>query len=92
MAKEYSWSRSIYRGRHSLRRSETPRTEESRQVFREMQRKVKVEVAKAKKGQTINYILEGETDFNRSVGQRDRDGKDLQQVRMMEIFGQVPDI
>uniref|UniRef100_A0A3B3BTI6 ribonuclease H n=1 Tax=Oryzias melastigma TaxID=30732 RepID=A0A3B3BTI6_ORYME len=68
---------------------DTERTEESRQEYREMQRKVKVEVSKAKQRAYDDLYArlgskEGETDLYRLARQRDRDGKDMQQVRVIK--------
>ena len=68
---------------------DTERTEESRQEFREIQRKVKVEVAKAKQRAYDDLYArldskEGENDLYRLARQRDRDGKDVQQVRVIK--------
>ena len=54
-----------------------------------MQRKVKVEVAKAKQRAYDELYdrldsKEGETDLYRLASQRDRDGKDVQQVRVIK--------
>ena len=68
---------------------DTERTEESRQEYREMHRKVKVEVAKAKQRAYEDLYVrldtkEGEVDLYRLVRQRDRDGKDVQQVSVIK--------
>uniref|UniRef100_A0A096M6T7 Reverse transcriptase domain-containing protein n=1 Tax=Poecilia formosa TaxID=48698 RepID=A0A096M6T7_POEFO len=65
------------------------RTEESHQEYREMQRKVKVEVAKVKQDAYTDLYnrlesKEGEKDLYRLARQRDRDGKDVQQVRVIK--------
>ncbi|XP_051793709.1 uncharacterized protein LOC127530597 [Acanthochromis polyacanthus] len=79
----------IQRKRLAKKKWDTERTEESRQEYREMQRKVKVEVAKAKQGAYDDLYArldskEGETDLYRLTRQRDRDGKDVQQVRVIK--------
>ena len=50
-----------------------------------MQHKVKLEMANGRyKADTRhNYFEEGETDLHRLVRQRDRDGKDMQQARVI---------
>ncbi|KAK3565278.1 hypothetical protein QTP86_004283 [Hemibagrus guttatus] len=68
------------------------RTEENRQEYKELQRiqrRVKREVSKAKqKAYDELYIRldtrEGEKDLYRLARQRDRDGKDVQQVRVIK--------
>ncbi|KAK3517684.1 hypothetical protein QTP70_015689 [Hemibagrus guttatus] len=61
------------------------RTEENRQEYKELQRRVKREVSKAKqKLYTRLDTREGEKDFYRLARQRDRDGKDVQQVRVIK--------
>ena len=79
----------IQRKRLAKKKWDTERTEESRQEYREMQRKVKVEVAKAKQGAYDDLYArldskEGEIDLYRLARQRDRDGKDVQQVRVIK--------
>ncbi|XP_051800420.1 uncharacterized protein LOC127532561 [Acanthochromis polyacanthus] len=79
----------IQRKRLAKKKWDTERTEGSRQEYREMQRKVKVEVAKAKQGAYHDLYArldskEGETDLYRLARQRDRDGKDVQQVRVIK--------
>ncbi|XP_036066554.1 uncharacterized protein LOC112158160 [Oryzias melastigma] len=54
-----------------------------------MKRKVKVEVSKAKQGDNDEFYArssskEGETDLYRLPRKRDRDGKDMQQVRVIK--------
>ncbi|KAF7663482.1 hypothetical protein LDENG_00210270 [Lucifuga dentata] len=72
-----------------VKKWDTERTEESSQEYREMKRKVKVEVAKAKQ-RAYNDLYarldskEGETDLYRLARQRNRDGKDVQQVRVIK--------
>ncbi|KAK3542907.1 hypothetical protein QTP70_006530 [Hemibagrus guttatus] len=65
------------------------RTEENRQEYKELQRRVKREVSKAKqKAYDELYTRldnrEGEKDLYRLARQRDRDGKDVQQVRVIK--------
>ncbi|KAK3569461.1 hypothetical protein QTP86_031440, partial [Hemibagrus guttatus] len=65
------------------------RTEENRQEYKELQRRVKREVSKAKqkaydKLYTRLDTREGEKDLYRLARQRDRDGKDVQQVRAIK--------
>ncbi|KAK3569723.1 hypothetical protein QTP86_004046 [Hemibagrus guttatus] len=65
------------------------RTEENRQEYKELQRRVKREVSKAKQKAydelyTRLDTREGEKDLYRLARQRDRDGKDVQQVRVIK--------
>ncbi|KAK3513292.1 hypothetical protein QTP70_009791 [Hemibagrus guttatus] len=65
------------------------RTEENRQEYKQSQRRVKREVSKAKQKAydelyTRLDTREGEKDLYRSARQRDRDGKDVQQVRVIK--------
>ncbi|KAK3515237.1 hypothetical protein QTP70_012252 [Hemibagrus guttatus] len=65
------------------------RTEENRQEYKELQRRVKREVSKAKQKAydelyTRLDTREGEKDLYRLARQRDRDGKDVQQVRVVK--------
>ncbi|KAK3569482.1 hypothetical protein QTP86_031418 [Hemibagrus guttatus] len=65
------------------------RTEENRQEYKELQCRVKREVSKAKQKAydelyTRLDTREGERDLYRLARQRDRDGKDVQQVRVIE--------
>ncbi|KAK3515812.1 hypothetical protein QTP70_034025, partial [Hemibagrus guttatus] len=65
------------------------RTEEKRQEYKELQRRVKRKVSKAKqKAYDELYIRldtrEGEKDLYRLARQRDQDGKDVQQVRLIK--------
>ncbi|KAK3556079.1 hypothetical protein QTP70_004372 [Hemibagrus guttatus] len=65
------------------------RTEENRQKYKELQRRVKREVSKAKQKAydelyTRLDTREGEKDLYRLARQRDRDGKDVQQVRVIK--------
>ena len=79
----------VRRKRLAKKKWDTERTEESRQEYREMQHKVRVEVAKAKQGAYDDLYArldskEGETDLYRLARQRDRDGKDVQHSRMIK--------
>ncbi|KAK3529451.1 hypothetical protein QTP70_031090 [Hemibagrus guttatus] len=63
--------------------------EENRQEYKELQRRVKREVSKAKQKAydelyTRLDTREGEKDLYRLARQRDRDGKDVQQVRVIK--------
>ncbi|KAK3559357.1 hypothetical protein QTP86_012766 [Hemibagrus guttatus] len=65
------------------------RTEENRQEYKELQRRMKREVSKAKQKAydelyTRLDTREGEKDLYRLARQRDRDGKDVQQVRVIK--------
>ncbi|KAK3568400.1 hypothetical protein QTP86_005554 [Hemibagrus guttatus] len=65
------------------------RTEENRQEYKELQRRVKREVSKAKQKAydelyTRLDTREGEKDLYRLARQRDRDRKDVQQVRVIK--------
>ncbi|KAK3572128.1 hypothetical protein QTP86_022206 [Hemibagrus guttatus] len=65
------------------------RTEENRQEYKELQRRVKREASKAKQKAydelyTRLDTREGEKDLYRLARQRDRDGKDVQQVRVIK--------
>ncbi|KAK3548497.1 hypothetical protein QTP70_013330 [Hemibagrus guttatus] len=65
------------------------RTEENRQEYKELQRRVKREVSKAKQKAydelyTRLDTREGEKDLYRLARQRDQDGKDVQQVRVIK--------
>ncbi|KAK3510598.1 hypothetical protein QTP70_011788 [Hemibagrus guttatus] len=65
------------------------RTEGNRQEYKELQRRVKREVSKAKQKAydelyTRLDTREGEKDLYRLARQRDRDGKDVQQVRVIK--------
>ncbi|MCJ8736420.1 hypothetical protein PDJAM_G00257950 [Pangasius djambal] len=65
------------------------RTEENRQEYKELQRRVKREVSKAKQEAydqlyTRLDTREGQKDLYRLARQRDRDGKDVQQVRVIK--------
>ncbi|KAK3525767.1 hypothetical protein QTP70_007530 [Hemibagrus guttatus] len=65
------------------------RTEENRQEYKELQRRVKREVSKAKQKAydelyTRLDTREGEKDLYRLARQRDQDGKDVKQVRVIK--------
>ncbi|KAK3569543.1 hypothetical protein QTP86_034825 [Hemibagrus guttatus] len=65
------------------------RTEANRQEYKELQRRLKREVSKAKQKAydelyTRLDTREGEKDLYRLARQRDRDGKDVQQVRVIK--------
>ncbi|KAB5579004.1 hypothetical protein PHYPO_G00189580 [Pangasianodon hypophthalmus] len=66
------------------------RTEENREEYKELQRRVKREVSKAKQeayDELYNRLdtREGQKDLYRLARQRDRDGKDVQQVRVIKV-------
>ncbi|KAK3513513.1 hypothetical protein QTP70_015480, partial [Hemibagrus guttatus] len=76
---------SIQRKRLAKKKWDIDRTEENRQEYKELQRRVKREVSKAKQKAydelyTRLDTREGEKDLYRLARQRDRDGKDVQQV------------
>ncbi|KAK3520398.1 hypothetical protein QTP70_024152, partial [Hemibagrus guttatus] len=80
---------SIQRKRLAKKKWDMDRTEESRQEYKELQRRVKREVSKAKQKAydelyTRLDTREGEKDLYRLARQRDRDGKDVQQVRVIK--------
>ncbi|MCJ8749464.1 hypothetical protein PDJAM_G00176550 [Pangasius djambal] len=65
------------------------RTKENRQEYEELQRRVKSEVSKAKQEENDELYTrldtrEGQKDLYRLARQRDRDGKDVQQVRVLK--------
>ncbi|KAK3556309.1 hypothetical protein QTP70_007129 [Hemibagrus guttatus] len=75
---------SIQRKRLAKKKWDMDRTEENRQEYKELQRRVKIEVSKAKQKAydelyTRLDTREGEKDLYRLARQRDRDGKDVQQ-------------
>ncbi|KAK3563989.1 hypothetical protein QTP86_006240 [Hemibagrus guttatus] len=77
---------SIQRKRLAKKKWDMDRTEENRQEYKELQRRVKKEVSKAKQKAyeelyTRLDTREGEKDLYRLARQRDRDGKDVQQVK-----------
>ncbi|MCJ8749465.1 hypothetical protein PDJAM_G00176560 [Pangasius djambal] len=76
---------SIQRKRLAKKKWDMDRTEENRQEYKELQRRVKREVSKAKQEAydelyTRLDTREGQKDLYRLARQRDRDGKDVQQV------------
>ncbi|KAK3540661.1 hypothetical protein QTP70_034516 [Hemibagrus guttatus] len=80
---------SIQRTRLAKKKWDMDRTEENRQEYKELQRRVKREVSKAKQKAydelyTRLDTREGEKDLYRLARQRDRDGKDVQQVRVIK--------
>ncbi|KAK3563126.1 hypothetical protein QTP86_016360, partial [Hemibagrus guttatus] len=80
---------SVQRKRLAKKKWDMDRTEENRQEFKELQRRVKREVSKAKQKAydelyTRLDTREGEKDLYRLARQRDRDGKDVQQVRVIK--------
>ncbi|MCJ8748268.1 hypothetical protein PDJAM_G00163190 [Pangasius djambal] len=80
---------SIQRKRLAKKKWDMDRTEENRQEYKELQRRVKREVSKAKQEAydelyTRLDTREGQKDLYRLVRQRDRDGKDVQQVRVIK--------
>ncbi|KAK3574870.1 hypothetical protein QTP86_018337 [Hemibagrus guttatus] len=80
---------SIQRKRLAKKKWDMDRTEENRQEYKELQCRVKREVSKAKQKAydelyTRLDTREGEKDLYRLDRQRDRDGKDVQQVRVIK--------
>ncbi|KAK3541945.1 hypothetical protein QTP86_008164 [Hemibagrus guttatus] len=80
---------SIQRKRLAKKKWDMDRTEENRQEYKELQRRVKREVSKAKQKAydelyTRLDTRKGQKDFYRLARQRDRDGKDVQQVRVIK--------
>ncbi|KAK3554542.1 hypothetical protein QTP70_025394 [Hemibagrus guttatus] len=80
---------SIQRKSLAKKKWDMDRTEENRQEYKELQRRVKREVSKAKQKAydelyTRLDTREGEKDLYRLARQRDRDGKDVQQVRVIK--------
>ncbi|KAK3535754.1 hypothetical protein QTP70_021053 [Hemibagrus guttatus] len=80
---------SIQRKRLAKKKWDMDRTEENRQEYKELQRRVKREVSKTKQKAydelyTRLDTREGEKDLYRLARQRDRDGKDVQQVRVIK--------
>ncbi|KAK3566561.1 hypothetical protein QTP86_000973, partial [Hemibagrus guttatus] len=80
---------SIQRKRLAKKKWDMDRTEENRQEYKELQRRVNREVSKAKQKAydelyTRLDTREGEKDLYRLARQRDRDGKDVQQVRVIK--------
>ncbi|KAK3527103.1 hypothetical protein QTP86_010822 [Hemibagrus guttatus] len=80
---------SIQRKRLAKKKWDMDRTEENRQEYKELQCRVKRKVSKAKQKAydelyTRLDTREGEKDLYRLARQRDRDGKDVQQVRVIK--------
>ncbi|KAK3538581.1 hypothetical protein QTP86_006659 [Hemibagrus guttatus] len=80
---------SIQRKRLAKKKWYMDKTEENRQEYKDLQRRVKREVSKAKqKAYDELYTRldsrEGEKDLYRLARQKDRDGKDVQQVRVIK--------
>ncbi|KAK3552185.1 hypothetical protein QTP86_005114 [Hemibagrus guttatus] len=80
---------SVQRKRLAKKKWDMDRTEENRQEYKELQRRVKREVSKAKQKAyeelyTRLDTREGEKDLYKLARQRDRDGKDVQQVRFIK--------
>ncbi|KAK3514140.1 hypothetical protein QTP70_005072 [Hemibagrus guttatus] len=80
---------SVQRKRLAKKKWDMDRTEENRQEYKELQCRVKREVYKAKqKAYDELYTRldsrEGQKDLYRLARQRDRDGKDVQQVRVIK--------
>ncbi|KAK3510963.1 hypothetical protein QTP70_027800, partial [Hemibagrus guttatus] len=80
---------SIQRKRLVKKKWDMDRTEENRQEYKELQHRVKREVSKAKQKAydelyTRLDTREGQKDLYRLARQRDRDGKDVQQVRVIK--------
>ncbi|KAK3545742.1 hypothetical protein QTP70_011326 [Hemibagrus guttatus] len=80
---------SIQRKRLAKKKWDMDRTEENRQEYKELQCRVKREVSKAKQKAydelyTRLDTREGEKDLYRLARPRDRDGKDVQQVRVIK--------
>ncbi|KAK3551962.1 hypothetical protein QTP70_031499 [Hemibagrus guttatus] len=80
---------SVQRKRLAKKKWDMDRTEENRQEYKELQRRVKREVSKAKQKAyeelyTRLDTREGEKDLYRLARQGDRDGKDVQQVRVIK--------
>ncbi|KAK3530735.1 hypothetical protein QTP70_000759 [Hemibagrus guttatus] len=80
---------SVQRKRLAKKKWDMDRTEENRQEYKELQHRVKREVSKAKQ-KTYDELYtrldtrEGEKDLYRLARQRDGDGKDVQQVRVIK--------
>ncbi|KAK3566932.1 hypothetical protein QTP86_005597 [Hemibagrus guttatus] len=80
---------SIQRKRLAKKKWDMDRTEENRQEYKELRCRVKREVSKAKQKAydelyTRLDTREGQKDLYRLARQRDRDGKDVQQVRVIK--------
>ncbi|KAK3545483.1 hypothetical protein QTP70_007728 [Hemibagrus guttatus] len=80
---------SVQRKRLAKKKWDMDRTEENRQEYKELQRRVKREVSKAEQKAydelyTRLDTRKGQKDLYRLARQRDRDGKDVQQVRVIK--------
>ncbi|KAK3566535.1 hypothetical protein QTP86_034040, partial [Hemibagrus guttatus] len=80
---------SIQRKKLAKKKWDMDRTEENRQEYNELQRRMKREVSKAKQKAydelyTRLDTREGQKDLYKLARQRDRDGKDVQQVRVIK--------
>ncbi|KAK3568391.1 hypothetical protein QTP86_005565 [Hemibagrus guttatus] len=80
---------SIQRKRLAKKKWDMDRTEKNRQEYKELQCRVKRDVSKAKQKAydelyTRLDTREGQKDLYRLARQRDRDGKDVQQVRVIK--------
>ncbi|KAK3535532.1 hypothetical protein QTP70_016802 [Hemibagrus guttatus] len=80
---------SVQRKRLAKKKWDMDRTEENRQEYKEVKCRVKREVSEAKQKAydelyTRLDTREGEKDLYRLARQRDRDGKDVQQVRVIK--------
>ncbi|KAK3547746.1 hypothetical protein QTP86_028818, partial [Hemibagrus guttatus] len=80
---------SVQRKRLAKKKWDMDRTEENRQEYKELQRRVKREVSKAKQKAYDELYTRldtrgGQKDLYRLARQRDRDGKDVQQVRVIK--------
>ena len=79
----------VQRKRLAKKKWDTERIEESRQEYREMRHKVKVQVVKAKQ-RAYNDLFarldgkNGEPDLYRLARQREREGKDVQEARVIK--------
>ncbi|KAK3541137.1 hypothetical protein QTP86_015723, partial [Hemibagrus guttatus] len=87
VARQHRMVDSIQRKRLAKKKWDMDRTEENRQEYKELQRRVKREVSKAQQKAydelyTRLDTREGQKDLYRLARQRDRDGKDVQQVRV----------
>ncbi|KAK3553574.1 hypothetical protein QTP70_005489 [Hemibagrus guttatus] len=83
------WNEEVQDSVQRKKKWDMDRTEENRQEYKELQRRVKREVSKAKQKAydelyTRLDTREGEKDLYRLARQRDRDGKDVQQVRVIK--------
>ncbi|KAK3548729.1 hypothetical protein QTP70_018467 [Hemibagrus guttatus] len=86
---KFTCLQSLYYDLATKKKWDMDRTEENKQEYKELQRRVKREVSKAKQKAydelyTRLDTREGEKDLYRLARQRDRDGKDVQQVRAIK--------